>query len=67
MVYSSKRYYDNILTFGRKRLGLYLIVVVVYLLSCVLLFSDSMDYSLPGFSLHGVFQARILEWLSLSF
>ena len=44
MGYSNKRYYDNILTFGRKRLGLYLIVVVVQLLSYVLLFCDPMDY-----------------------
>ena len=24
--------------------------------------SDSMDYSLPGSSVHGIFQARVLEW-----
>ena len=24
--------------------------------------SDPMDYSLPGSSVHGVFQARVLEW-----
>ena len=24
--------------------------------------SDSMDCSLPGSSIHGVFQARVLEW-----
>ena len=24
--------------------------------------SDPMDYSLPGSSIHGIFQARILEW-----
>ena len=23
---------------------------------------DPMDYSLPGFSVHGIFQARVLEW-----
>ena len=28
---------------------------------------DLMDYSLPRFSLHGVFQARILEWIAISF
>ena len=27
-------------------------------------FFDSMDYSPPGFSLHGIFQARILEWVA---
>ena len=21
-----------------------------------------MDYSLPGYSIHGIFQARVLEW-----
>ena len=28
---------------------------------------DPMDYSLPGSSLRGIFQARILEWVAISF
>ena len=24
--------------------------------------SDPMDYSLPGSSIHGILQARVLEW-----
>ena len=28
---------------------------------------DHMGYSLPGSSVHGIFQARILEWVSISF
>ena len=28
---------------------------------------DPMDYSLPGSTIHGVFQARILEWVAISF
>ena len=28
---------------------------------------DPMDCSLPGSSIHGIFQARILEWVSISF
>ena len=28
---------------------------------------DPMDYSLPGFSIHGVFQARELEWDAITF
>ena len=28
---------------------------------------DSMDYSPPGFSVHGISQARILEWVTRSF
>jgi len=27
--------------------------------------SDPMDCSLPGFSIHGIFQARVLEWGSI--
>ena len=29
--------------------------------------SDPMDYSLPGFSIHGIFQARVLEWVAIAF
>ena len=29
--------------------------------------SDSMDYSLPGSSVHGLFQARVLEWGAIAF
>ena len=28
---------------------------------------DCMDYSLPGFSVLGIFRARILEWVAISF
>ena len=42
-------------------------VVVIYLLSCVHLFCDPMNYSLPGSSVHGISQARILEWVAISF
>ena len=29
--------------------------------------SDPMDCSLPGSSVHGIFQARILDWVAISF
>ena len=29
--------------------------------------SDPMDYSLPGSSFHGTFQARVLEWGAIAF
>ena len=29
--------------------------------------SDPMDYSLPGSSAHGIFQARVLEWVAIAF
>ena len=28
---------------------------------------DPMDCSLPGSSLHGILQARVLEWVAISF
>ena len=34
--------------------------------SCLTL-SDPMDHSLPGSSLHGVFQVRVLEWGAIAF
>ena len=29
--------------------------------------SDPMDCSLPRFSIHGIFQARVLEWIAIAF
>ena len=29
--------------------------------------SDPMDCSPPGFSVHGIFQARVLEWGAMAF
>ena len=34
--------------------------------SCLTL-RDPMDYSLPGSSIHGIFQARVLEWGAIAF
>ena len=30
-------------------------------------FSDPMDCSPPGFSVYGIFQARVLEWVAIAF
>ena len=27
---------------------------------------DAMDYNLPGSSVYGIFQARLLEWIAIS-
>ena len=35
-------------------------------LLCVTL-CDPMDYSLPGSSVHGILEARILEWIAIPF
>ena len=29
--------------------------------------SDPMDCSLPGYSVHGIFQERVLEWVAIAF
>ena len=34
--------------------------------SCLNL-SDPVDCSLPGSSIHGIFQARVLEWVAIAF
>ena len=34
--------------------------------SCPIL-SDPMDYSLPGSSIHGIFQVRVLGWGAIAF
>ena len=34
--------------------------------SCLILM-DPMDYSLPGSSVHWIFQARVLEWGAIAF
>ena len=41
--------------------------ILLLLLSCVRLFCDPMDHSPPGSSVHGIFQARILEWVAIDF
>ena len=33
---------------------------------CATLFNPT-DYSLPGYPIHGIFQARVLEWVAISF
>ena len=37
------------------------------LLSLAWLICNPMDYSPPGSSVHGISQARILEWVAISF
>jgi len=37
------------------------------LLQSCLTLCDPMDWSLPGSSIHGIFQARVLEWGTIAF
>ena len=41
--------------------------VCTKLLQSCLTFCNPMDYSPPGSSVHGILQARILEWVAISF
>ena len=38
----------------------------VYVLSSILTLCDPIDFSAPGHSVHGIFQASILEWVAIS-
>ena len=44
----------------------HVVVVLVLTLSHVQLFCDPVDCSLPGSSIHGISQARLLEWVAIS-
>ena len=44
---------------------IYIWDICVVAKSCPTLY-DPMDYSLPGSPVHGIFQARILEWITIS-
>ena len=42
-------------------------VVYLKVIQSCLMPSDPMDCSLPGSSIHGIFQARVLEWGAIAF
>ena len=46
---------------------LFVVVVIVNLLNCVWVFCNLMYYSLPDSSVHGISQARTLEWVAIFF
>ena len=41
--------------------------VNVVVIELCLTLCDPMDYSLPDSSVHGILQARILEWVAIAF
>ena len=60
-----QNYYIRLSYPARRRTSFLLLCVLSSLQSCLTL-CDPMDCSLPGFSVHGILQARILEWVSIS-
>ena len=72
--WGSPRWVDNpwkpTHTTGNVYLAQYILVSLynkVKLLSHVLILCDPMDYNLPGFPVQSIFQARVLEWVAISF
>ena len=45
----------------------YFVLLVLFSRWVVVYFCHPMDYSLPGSSVHGISQERILEWVAFSF
>ena len=66
--FSFFRDFRMIQSHNSKILIIYTTYMCVWLVtqSCLTL-CDPMDYSLPGSSIHGILQARILEWVTISF
>ena len=52
---------------ARKKTPLLISVSMLSRFSCAWLFCHPMNCSLPGFSVHGILQARILEWVTIFF
>ena len=44
----------------------YFLLCKVLVTQLFLTLCDPMDCSPPGFSVHGIFQARILEWVAIN-
>ena len=55
------------LLLGRKVMTNLEVKVKVKSLSCVRTLCNPMDCSPPGSSIHGIFQARVLEWVAFAF
>ena len=56
---------ENAVLFGNESVASY--SVCAKLLQSCLTLCDPMDCSLPGSSVHGILQARILEWAARRF
>ena len=42
-----------------------IITLLTYMYVCARCLCHHLDYSLPGFSFHGIFRARIVEWIAM--
>ena len=62
LIFMSPQYMED----GRNSLGTAEYVCVLVAQLCLTL-CDPTNCSLPGFSVHGILQARILEWTAIPF
>ena len=51
----------------RLLIYIYMYIIAVSLLNHIWLFCNPMDYSPPSSSVYGIFQARIMDWVAISF
>ena len=51
----------------KAQIALFFVQVHAKSLQSYLTFCDPMDHSPPGFSVHGISQTRILEWVAIPF
>ena len=57
---------STLLTAVSERWGIWKLGKVLVAQLCLTLW-DPLDSGLPGFSIHGILQARILEWVVIPF
>ena len=57
----------SILSFIRIMIGIVMNLLIVLVAQSCLTVCDPMGCSLPGSSVHGILQARILEWVAMPF
>ena len=60
------QYYTVLIPISTVIMIMFLVYNMMCMLSCVQPFCDLMDCSQAGSSVHGIFQARILDWVAVS-
>ena len=66
VIYEKWNYWGLVFRYNLNKLPKEKIAAAKSLQSCLTL-CDTMDCTLPGFSVHGILQARTLEWVAISF
>ena len=64
-IYITEYWVEFPVLYSRSSLAISFIYSIVCVLSRVQLFANPWTFTLPSFSVHGIFQARVLEWVTL--